>query len=825
MAIGVGVAVAGKQSIISTSALTGPHEDFTLTSSSSVTQGVVTLSYSKGVGSNAPAWYAAGLRLYAKNTITITGTSNIVGVEFHWEKQGSKAFAGCTASTGSYTHPTTTGTGTWTGDAASVQFTLGSSGQLQLNTLSVYYASTDVEVTITGSTTVNEGSPVTYSCDAGVTATWTLENVNPTGCATISGSTVTAHQSGTAKLVCTPSTAGYTMSSVDLTLVASIKHNILAEGNYYIAVIPSYQATNSMLIPAAADKNPASGANDYSNATNSWLIEENENADDAYNIRNGNLYLEAINDSQGISIVDHSSTPYDESENYWTISKNGVDDNGNAKYLLHFSDGGNRFLGFYNNSYRYYASGDNINMNLIPASRTLTALAVGGTLTKSSYDQNDDFDPAGATVTGTYSNGYGDATVVYLDVTDDTELKWTPSKLTETGSVNVYAKIGEITSTNFFTVTVTAVAIPVTGVSLSPATYTFEYAEIDTTKQLTATITPDNASNKNVLWESSDTDVATVSSTGLVTAKGVGTATITVTTVNGGFTATSAITVNPFVGEYHKVTDQNKLYAGMKFVLAYETGNQVCGPMVSGKTFMDNETATISNGELSSDGEAVFTLGGTVGSWTLTTDEGLLYATAAKALAFDSVLTTADSEWNITITNGNVFITSNTSDYGTIKYNATSPRFLNYASGQANIQMYAADHDDNVFAWISNNLRMGDTALNTNEDTGACKESGNGYYLTAKATFALLTQAERDDFENNQGEKYTEALKRYKAWAVANNDAEPFDGETTVVSTLKASGAFGTAGSNDVATIVVIIAIASISAFGCLLILKKRKHQ
>ena len=61
--------------------------------------------------------------------------------------------------------------------------------------------------------------------------------------------------------------------------------------------------------------------------------------------------------------------------------------------------------------------------------------------------------------------------------------------------------------------------------------------------QLTATVTPDNATNKNVTWKSSNTAVATVDNTGYVTAKSEGTATITAKTEDGGKTATATITV------------------------------------------------------------------------------------------------------------------------------------------------------------------------------------------------------------------------------------------------------------------------------------------
>ena len=63
-------------------------------------------------------------------------------------------------------------------------------------------------------------------------------------------------------------------------------------------------------------------------------------------------------------------------------------------------------------------------------------------------------------------------------------------------------------------------------------------------KQLSATVQPANATNQSVTWKSSNTAVATVSSTGLVTAKKEGTATITCTASDGGgASATCVVTV------------------------------------------------------------------------------------------------------------------------------------------------------------------------------------------------------------------------------------------------------------------------------------------
>ena len=86
---------------------------------------------------------------------------------------------------------------------------------------------------------------------------------------------------------------------------------------------------------------------------------------------------------------------------------------------------------------------------------------------------------------------------------------------------------------------VTVIA-PASGVSLNKSSLELIEGASET---LVATITPANASNKNVSWNSSNTSVATVSSTGKVTAVKAGTATITVTTEDGGKTATCEVKV------------------------------------------------------------------------------------------------------------------------------------------------------------------------------------------------------------------------------------------------------------------------------------------
>lgn len=94
-------------------------------------------------------------------------------------------------------------------------------------------------------------------------------------------------------------------------------------------------------------------------------------------------------------------------------------------------------------------------------------------------------------------------------------------------------------------VTVTAPAVAVTGVTISPTTAALKVG--GPTQQLTPTVAPANATNKAVTYQSSNTAVATVNASGVVTAVGNGTANITVTTADGNKTAVCAVTVTTAV--------------------------------------------------------------------------------------------------------------------------------------------------------------------------------------------------------------------------------------------------------------------------------------
>lgn len=95
--------------------------------------------------------------------------------------------------------------------------------------------------------------------------------------------------------------------------------------------------------------------------------------------------------------------------------------------------------------------------------------------------------------------------------------------------------------------------IAVTSVSLSPTSTSLA---VGATQQLTPTVLPTNATNKSVTYNSSNTGVATVNASGLVTAIANGSSTITATTVSGNKTSTCTVTVSTSTGTYYTIKNR-----------------------------------------------------------------------------------------------------------------------------------------------------------------------------------------------------------------------------------------------------------------------------
>ena len=151
----------------------------------------------------------------------------------------------------------------------------------------------------------------------------------------------------------------------------------------------------------------------------------------------------------------------------------------------------------------------------------------------------------------------------------------------------------------------------VTGVSLDKSDVTLYEGE---NLSLIATIAPDNATNKNVVWKSSNTSVATVVD-GEVTALKAGVATITVTTEDGGKTATCNVTVKAKVASVSLNKSEASLYEGetVSLIATITPSNATNKNVIWSSS--DTSVATVLNGKVTA-------LKAGTTSITVTTEDG-----------------------------------------------------------------------------------------------------------------------------------------------------------------------------------------------------------
>lgn len=124
---------------------------------------------------------------------------------------------------------------------------------------------------------------------------------------------------------------------------------------------------------------------------------------------------------------------------------------------------------------------------------------------------------------------------------------------------------------------------PVTGIEMDKASISFTY--IGETVQLTAKLLPEDASNQNVTWESSDTKVAIVSK-GKVVCTGFGTAVISAVSADGGFMATCIINATTGI---EGITDD----APQKVVKRYDIAGREISQPVNGINIVKTEDGRV----------------------------------------------------------------------------------------------------------------------------------------------------------------------------------------------------------------------------------------
>jgi uncharacterized repeat protein (TIGR02543 family) len=177
--------------------------------------------------------------------------------------------------------------------------------------------------------------------------------------------------------------------------------------------------------------------------------------------------------------------------------------------------------------------------------------------------------------------------------------------------------------------------VDLTGVALNKNTMTLTVGASET---LIATFTPGDATNKNVTWSTNNNAVATVSTSGLVTAVSPGNATITVIASDGSHTATCSVTVNPVAvtGVTLSQTTLSLIEGGAATLIATIAPANATNKNVTWST-SNPAVATVAGG-------VVTAIGAGTANIIVTTADGSLTATCAVTVV------TASNKAVITIT-------------------------------------------------------------------------------------------------------------------------------------------------------------------------------
>lgn len=163
----------------------------------------------------------------------------------------------------------------------------------------------------------------------------------------------------------------------------------------------------------------------------------------------------------------------------------------------------------------------------------MTAYFTGTTLT---FGTDGTFEQEALQQTGTYTQNKNEIT---FTVSDDTFTGMVSGNdLILSDKMELSDSTAFVTTSIKYTLSTSSQTVAVESVTLNKTTLTMDIGDEET---LTATVAPNNATNKTVTWSSDNTAVATVAN-GKVTAIAAGTATITATA--DGKSATCAVTVN-----------------------------------------------------------------------------------------------------------------------------------------------------------------------------------------------------------------------------------------------------------------------------------------
>ena len=288
----------------------------------------------------------------------------------------------------------------------------------------------------------------------------------------------------------------------------------------------------------------------------------------------------------------------------------------------------------------------------------------------------------GSSVTLTFTANDNYALPETVTVTGAASYTWTKS----TGKLEVTGGTSELIS-----ITINGVARALTSISLSSSSGSYTLGD--------EFVMPTVTANFNFGESENVTSSATATGSGLVngifTATGVKEITISYTYAQHTETATYTATVTaitPAEGSISKVTDASTLALNDVIIVVNETAKVVMTTDVPASGTLGTSAVTISNSKITSELDAkvvklTLASGNATNGWALKNGSNYLYVpnnnnrgTVLRSDAATNVITIDAS--------GNATIKASSSATGYLQYNSSTPRFSNYTSSQAKVQIY-----------------------------------------------------------------------------------------------------------------------------------------
>jgi len=293
--------------------------------------------------------------------------------------------------------------------------------------------------------------------------------------------------------------------------------------------------------------------------------------------------------------------------------------------------------------------------------------------------------------------------------------------------------------------------------------------------QLTATVAPDNATDKTVTWSSDKTSVATVDATGKVTAIAEGEATITAKA--GDKTATCKVTVNKKAGSIsYATTSINKTFGDANFT------NELTKTGDGTVTYSSSDTKVV---EVDSKTGEVTIKGNGEATITATVEDGDNYTYATKTASYTigvgtAAMTVSATGYSGTYDNSAHGITVNAPEGATIKYGTAAGTYTLEAS-----PTYTTSGEYTVYFQVA---KPGYTTVTGSATVTISKAAGSISYATASIE-KLTTDAAFTNALTNTGDgKVTYSSDKESVAKVNTTTGEVTimgKGEATITATVE----------------------------------------